>query len=47
MGIELEIISLPEHTSDSIELSTDDGILFCGDASLNGFPRIKRNIIGI
>jgi len=47
MGIELEIISLPGHTSDLIGLLTDDGILLCGDASANGFPSIKRNIIWI
>jgi glyoxylase-like metal-dependent hydrolase (beta-lactamase superfamily II) len=46
-GIELEIISLPGHTSDLIGLLTDDGILLCGDASMNGFPSIKRNIIWI
>jgi len=47
MGIELEIIPLPGHTSDCIGLLTNDGILFCGDASMNGFPSIKRNIIWI
>ena len=47
MGIELEIISLPGHTSDSIGLLTDDGILLCGDACMNGFPSKKRNIIWI
>jgi glyoxylase-like metal-dependent hydrolase (beta-lactamase superfamily II) len=47
MGIGLEIISLPGHTSDLIGLLTDDGILLCGDASMNGFPSVKRNIIWI
>jgi glyoxylase-like metal-dependent hydrolase (beta-lactamase superfamily II) len=47
MGIELEIISLPGHTSDSIGLLTNDGLLLCGDASANGFPSIKRIIIWI
>ena len=47
MGIELEIISLPGHTGDLIGLLTNDGILLCGDASMNGFPSIKRNIIWI
>lgn len=47
IGIELEIISLPGHTSDLIGLLTDDGVLLCGDASMNGFPSIKRNIIWI
>lgn len=46
-GIELEIIPLPGHTSDLIGLLTDDGILLCGDACMNGFPGIKRNIIWI
>ena len=46
-NIELEIISLPGHTDDSIVLLTNDGVLFCGDASMNGFPSIKRNIIRI
>jgi len=46
-GIELEIIPLPGHTSDLIGLLTDDGILLCGDACMNGFPSIKRNIIWI
>jgi glyoxylase-like metal-dependent hydrolase (beta-lactamase superfamily II) len=46
-GIGLEIIALPGHTSDSIGLLTDSGVLFCGDACMNGFPSIKRNIIWI
>ncbi len=46
-GIGLEIIPLPGHTGDSIGLLTDDGILFCGDACMNGFPSVKRNIIWI
>jgi glyoxylase-like metal-dependent hydrolase (beta-lactamase superfamily II) len=47
MGIDLEIISLPGHTSDLIGLLTDGSILLCGDASMNGFPSLKRNIIWI
>ena len=47
MGIGLEIIYLPGHTSDLIGLLSDDGILLCGDASMNGLPSIKRNIIWI
>lgn len=46
-GIPLKIISLPGHTKDSIGLITSDGLLFCGDAAMNGFPSIKRNIIWI
>lgn len=46
-GIGLEIISLPGHTSDSVGLLTDDGILFCGDACMNNFLSINRNIIWI
>ena len=47
LGIGLEIIALPGHTSDSIGLLTDDGFLFCGDACMNNFPSIKRDIIWI
>lgn len=43
--IPLKILSLPGHTKDSIGLLTEDGLLFCGDAAMNGFPSIKRNII--
>jgi glyoxylase-like metal-dependent hydrolase (beta-lactamase superfamily II) len=46
-GIGLEIIAFPGHTSDSIGLLTDDGILFCGDACMNDFPSLKRNILWI
>jgi glyoxylase-like metal-dependent hydrolase (beta-lactamase superfamily II) len=46
-GISLKIISLPGHTKDSIGLLTSDGLLFCGDAAMNGFPSIHRNIIWI
>jgi glyoxylase-like metal-dependent hydrolase (beta-lactamase superfamily II) len=46
-GVGLEIIPLPGHTGDSIGLLTDNGILFCGDACMNGFPSIRRNIIWI
>jgi glyoxylase-like metal-dependent hydrolase (beta-lactamase superfamily II) len=46
-GMELEILSLPGHTVDHIGLLTADGELFCGDAAMNGFPSIKRNIVWI
>lgn len=45
-GYDMEIVSLPGHTSDHIGLLIGD-ILFCGDAAMNGFPSIKRNIIWI
>ncbi len=47
VGIPADIISLPGHTADSIGILTDDGQLFCGDAAMNGFPSIHRNIIWI
>lgn len=45
-GYDIEIISLPGHTGDKIGLLIRDN-LFCGDAAMNGFPSIKRNIIWI
>jgi len=45
-GYDIEIIPLPGHTSDHIGLLVGDN-LFCGDAAMNGFPSIKRNIIWI
>lgn len=46
-GLPLTIVSLYGHTADNIGLLTDDGALFCGDAAMNGFPSVKRNIIWI
>jgi len=46
-GIPIDIISLPGHTADSIGFLTDYGKLFSGDATMNGFPSIRRNIIWI
>ncbi|MCD7899765.1 MAG: MBL fold metallo-hydrolase [Bacteroides sp.] len=46
-GIEIDIIPLPGHTKDQIGLLMDDGRLLCGDAAMNGFPSVKRNIIWI
>ncbi len=46
-GIGIDIIALPGHTADQIGLLTGDGILLCGDAAMNGFPGINRNIIWI
>ncbi|MGB4660886.1 MAG: MBL fold metallo-hydrolase, partial [Mobilitalea sp.] len=45
--IPLRILALPGHTLDSIGLLSEDGELFCGDAAMNGFPSVKRNIIWI
>ena len=45
--IPLKILALPGHTSDSIGLLSEDGELFCGDAAMNGFPSVNRNIIWI
>ncbi len=46
-GLPLTIVSLHGHTADNTGLLTDDGALFCGDAAMNGFPSVKRNIIWI
>lgn len=42
-----KVIYLPGHTVDSIGLLTDEGILFCGDAAMNGIPSINRITIWI
>lgn len=42
-----KIIETPGHTSDSISLLTKEGILFCGDAAMNGIPSIHRITIWI
>ncbi len=47
LGVQANIVFLPGHTADSIGILTDDGQLFCGDAAMNGFPSIHRNIIWI
>ena len=45
-GVEAElgarILDTPGHTSCSISLCTADGLLFCGDAAMNGFPSRNR-----
>ncbi|MBO4422866.1 MAG: MBL fold metallo-hydrolase [Clostridia bacterium] len=41
-----EILETPGHTSDHISL-IKDGVMFCGDAAMNGFPSRKRVIIWI
>ena len=45
-GLDIDILPLTGHTSDHIGLLIGEN-LFCGDASMNGFPSIKRNIIWI
>nr|UWI50646.1 MBL fold metallo-hydrolase [Clostridioides difficile] len=37
-----KIIDTPGHTSDSISLLLDNGVLFCGDAAMNGLPSIHN-----
>ncbi len=46
-SIPIRIISLPGHTADSVGFLTNCGKLFCGDAAMNNFPSIHRNIIWI
>lgn len=50
-GIEKElsvkIINTPGHTACSISLLFNNGILFCGDAAMNGFPSLHRATIWI
>ena len=41
-----QVLETPGHTADHISL-LKDGILFCGDAAMNGFPSRKRVIIWI
>ncbi len=42
-----KIIETPGHTQDSISLLLNEGILFCGDAAMNGIPSMKRITIWI
>lgn len=46
LSLPFEVIETPGHTADHISM-LKDGILFCGDAAMNGFPSIKRTIIWI
>ncbi len=41
-----EILETPGHTADHISLLTE-GVLFCGDAAMNGFPSKRRTTIWI
>lgn len=36
------ILFTPGHTADSLSLLRGDGMLFCGDAAMNGFPSFHR-----
>lgn len=36
------ILDTPGHTACSLSLLTRDGLLFCGDAAMNGFPSTDR-----
>jgi len=36
------ILDTPGHTACSVSLLTGEGLLFCGDAAMNGFPSIGR-----
>jgi glyoxylase-like metal-dependent hydrolase (beta-lactamase superfamily II) len=42
-----KILETPGHTICSISLYLNNGILFCGDAAMNGFPSIRRVTIWI
>lgn len=44
-GFPLTIVELPGHTPDTIGLLTDDGKLFCGDMTMNGFPARQRKTL--
>ena len=46
LSLPFEVIETPGHTADHISM-LKDGILFCGDATMNNFPSIKRTIIWI
>jgi len=48
MGLPLQILFLPGHTSDSIGLfMPDNGKLFCGDAAMNAIISVARHTIWI
>jgi hypothetical protein len=46
-GLPLKIVELPGHTTDSIGILFNNEMIFCGDAAMNGFPSINKNIIWI
>ena len=41
-GLDMMILELSGHTTDSIGLLMADGALFCGDAAMNGYPSKRR-----
>jgi glyoxylase-like metal-dependent hydrolase (beta-lactamase superfamily II) len=43
----VKIIETPGHTECSISLLFDNGILFCGDAAMNGFPSNNKVTIWV
>jgi glyoxylase-like metal-dependent hydrolase (beta-lactamase superfamily II) len=45
LGIEAKVLLLPGHTVDSIGLLLKDGVLFCGDAAMNGPTMTARHPI--
>lgn len=46
LDLAFKVVETPGHTTDHIAL-LKDGILFCGDAAMNGFPSTKRVTIWI
>ena len=46
LSLPFQVVETPGHTADHIAM-LKDGILFCGDAAMNGFPSINRVIIWI
>lgn len=46
LELSFDVVETPGHTSDHIAL-LKDGILFCGDAAMNGFPSTKRVTIWV
>lgn len=46
MRLPFQVLETPGHTADHVSL-LKDGILFCGDAAMNGFPSRKRVTIWI
>lgn len=45
--LEGKILDTQGHTSDSISLMINNGVLFCGDAAMNGFPSLNRVTIWV
>lgn len=47
LGLDARVVLLPGHTADSIGLLLSDGVLFCGDAAMNGPGITARHPIWI